>query len=131
MWPICLPIAKDLTLSFFFAELLQSGCAKVILNNVPVAVGQIAKLERKHVGFPNQCRSQPGAESEKQHPPAAKTAKGLHGRVVDDADRFAQRFLEIAPCPSRTEMFRFAHDAAAPDWRWKSHRDGVEAPILQ
>src|SRR5262245_2955905 len=27
-------------------------------------------------------------------------------------------------------MLWFAHDAAIPDRRWKSHRNGVEAPIL-
>src|SRR5439155_5259056 len=123
--------AKDLAFPFFFAQLFHSRFPKVILDDVAIAVRKIAELQREHVRFPNQCRSQSGAESKKQHAPAAKTAEGLHGCIVDDADRFAQRLLVIEPCPSRTEMFGFAHDAPIADWRRKSHRDSVKAPIPQ
>src|SRR6266498_2302871 len=51
--------------------------------------------------------------------------------MVDDADGFTQRLLVIEPCPTRTEVFGFAHDAPIADWRWKSHRYGIETPILQ
>src|SRR5215831_16861688 len=123
--------AKDFAFPRFFSQLFHSRFAKVILDDVAVAVRQIAELERKHVCFPNHCRSQPGAESKKQHAPAAKTAEGLHGCVVDDADRFAQRLFKIKSCPSRAKMFGLAHDASIPDGRWKPHRDSVEPPIPQ
>src|SRR6266516_4600122 len=121
--------AKDFAFPRFFAQLFHSRFPDVILDDVPVAVRQIAKLQREHVGFPNQCRSQPGAESKKQHTPALETAEGLHGCIVDDADGFTQRLLVIEPSPTRSEVFWFAHDAPIANWRWKSHGDAVEAPI--
>ena len=81
--------AKDFAFPFFFTQTLHSGLAKVILDDVTVAVRQIAKFEREHIRFPNQRRSQASAQSKKQHPPAAKAAESLHGGVIDDADRFA------------------------------------------
>src|SRR5205814_4709686 len=72
-----------------FAELFQSGLTEVILDDVVVAIRQIAELEWEHVAFPDQGRSKSGAQSKKQHPPTTITAECLHRGVIDDADRFA------------------------------------------
>src|SRR4029077_9742163 len=80
---------KDLAFPPLFAEPFQSRLAEVILDNVPAAIRQIAKLEWEHFASQDQRRSQSGAQSKKQHPPAAIAAEGLHRGVIDDADRFA------------------------------------------
>src|SRR6266581_9727915 len=80
---------KDFAFPLLFAELFQSRLAEVILDDVVVAIRQIAELEWEHVAFPDQGRTQSGAQSKKQHPPAAITAKSLHRGVIDNADRFA------------------------------------------
>src|SRR5207247_9363412 len=85
--------AKDFAFPSFFAQLFHSRFAEVILDYVAVAVRQIAELQRKHIRFPNQCRSQSGAESKKQHAVAVETAECLHGCIVDDADWFAKGLL--------------------------------------
>src|SRR5215211_2514394 len=80
---------KDFVFPSFFSELFQSRLAEIILDDVVVAVRQIAELEWEHVAFPDQSRTQSGAQPEKQHPPAAITAKRLHRGIIDNADRFA------------------------------------------
>src|SRR5436190_24122743 len=81
--------AKDFAFPSLFAELFQSRLAEIILDDVAVAVRQIAELKWEHFAFPDQGRTQSGAQSKKQHPPAAITAKRLHRGIIDNADRFA------------------------------------------
>src|ERR1051325_2166490 len=85
---------KDLAFPFLFAKALHSRFSKVLLDDVSVAIWQVAKLERQHIGFPNQRRSQSSAQSEKQHSPAAKTAERLHAGVIVDPHRFAYGLLK-------------------------------------
>src|SRR6266576_3908605 len=80
---------KDFAFPLLFPELFQSRLAEVILDDVVVTVRQIAELEWEHVAFPDQGRTQSGAQSKKQHPPTTITAERLHRGVIDDADRFA------------------------------------------
>src|SRR5258707_2741093 len=80
---------KDFAFPLLFAELFQSRLAEVILDDVIVTVRQIAELKLEHAAFPDQGRSQSGAQSKKQHPPAAITAERLHRGIIDDADWFA------------------------------------------
>src|SRR5262249_12516399 len=121
--------AKDFAFPSFFAEPFQTRLPEVILDDVAITVGQIAELEREHVGFPDQRRSQAGAQSKKQHPRAAITAERLHRGIIDDADRLAYGLLEIESCPSRPEMLRLAHDTAIADRRRGPHRNRLEGPI--
>src|ERR1044071_10303297 len=79
---------KDFAFPFLFAKALHSRFSKVLLDDVSVAIWQIAKLKRQHIGFPNQRRSQSSAQSEKQHSAAPKTAESLPGPVIDDPHRF-------------------------------------------
>src|SRR4029078_3738715 len=78
---------KDFALPSLFAELFQSGLAKVILDDMAVAIRQVAEFKWEYVVFPDQGGSQSGAQSQKQHSPSAITAERLHRRVIDDADR--------------------------------------------
>src|SRR3954468_19559021 len=52
---------QDFALPLLFAELFQTGLAKVILNDVTVAIRQIPEFKWEHVVFPDQSRSQSGA----------------------------------------------------------------------
>src|SRR5213595_2174309 len=45
---------EGLRFSIVFAELFQSRLAQVILDDVAVAIRQIAELEWEHVAFPDQ-----------------------------------------------------------------------------
>ena len=80
---------KDFAFPSFFAEFFQSRFAKLIFDNVVVAIRQITELEWEHVVFPDQGRTQSGAQSKKQHSPALITAERLHRGVIDNSDRFA------------------------------------------
>src|SRR5882724_9971920 len=106
---------KDFVFPSLFAKLFQSRLAEVILDDVVVAVRQIAELEWEHVAFPDQGRTQSGAQSTNQHPPAAITAKSLHRGTIDNADRCAHRRLTIESCPARPKMLRLAYDTAITD----------------
>src|SRR4029453_14103917 len=66
---------KDFALPFFFTQAFQSRLAEVILDDVAVAIRQIAELEWEHVAFPDQSQTQSGAQSKKQHPPPVTPPK--------------------------------------------------------
>src|SRR5262245_16501737 len=101
----------NIALPGFVAESCLPGFAKVILNDAAVAVGQVAQLERKDKVVPNQGGPKSRPESEKEHPAAVVAAERLHGCVIDDTHRFAQRFLEVECHPAFTEMFWLAYDS--------------------
>src|SRR5438874_3071 len=121
----------DVPLPGFLAELGQAGFSEIIFNDAAITVRQISQFQRKDSFFPNQGGTKPGAESEKKHSTAAITAKRLHGGVVDDANRFAECFLEIKSGPPFAEMFGIAQDTPVSHRRWKTNRDGIEVPFRQ
>src|SRR4051812_9866572 len=90
------------------------------------------ELERHHMLLPYQRGSQTRAQPKKQDATAAGvTSQRLHGGVIDDARRFAQRFREIKSDPSPAEMRRLLRDAAiAHDCR-KTDGNAVEFPVAR
>ena len=54
----------------------------------------------------NERRTQPGAQTEKQHSSALITPQGLHGGVIHHFDWASKRFLEIEADPSFSQVVR-------------------------
>ena len=73
----------------FEAEPFDPRNPEKIFDDVAIAIGEIAELEREQQIFQQQRRAEPGAEAEKQHSPAVITSERLHRGVVDHLDRFA------------------------------------------
>src|SRR4029453_18031880 len=116
------------SLPFFLAQQLESRNAKVIFNDVPAAVRQIAEFKR-HQGFvPHQRGPQSSAEAQKEHPPAAVTAESLHCSVVHNAHWNAQRSGKIETNPSFAQMFRVSSDSSLADGRGETKRSPVKFP---
>src|SRR5437868_11594740 len=100
----------DVALPGFLTELGQAGFSEIIFNDAAVTIRQISQFEREHRLGPNKGRSKPGAEPEKKHSSAVITAKRLNGGIVDDANRFAQRFLRVETNSAFAEMFGLTQD---------------------
>src|SRR6266576_5518671 len=56
------------------------------------------------------------------------TAEGLHGRVVDNSHRLAERLAKIESDPAFAQMFWLACDPTIPHRSGKTDRDGIEFP---
>src|SRR5205823_4132507 len=119
---------EDFALPFFFAETIDSRNAKEIFDDVAVGIWEVAQLEWENVSFPNKSRTKSGAETEKQHASAAIASQRLHGRVIDDAHRFAKRFGKIKSDPAFAEMFRFFDDLPPVHRGRKTDRERVVIP---
>src|SRR5437870_8071542 len=119
-----------LAFPFFFAELAHAWLSQKIFDDSVIAIRQVAQFQRQHHVAQNQGRAEPSAESKKQHPAATVTAERLHRGVVDDSDRFTQRFFEIESDPPLSKMFGLVQNSAIADRRRKSDRDHIELPLF-
>ena len=80
---------NDFAFPFLFAQSIDSWNAKEIFNDIAIAVGKVAELERKKHFVEGQRRAESSAEAEKKHPTPVITSQRLHRGVVDDVCRFA------------------------------------------
>src|SRR5262249_36845490 len=119
----------NIALPGFLAKPCLTGFAEIILDDAAIAIGQVTQLERKDMIVPNQGGPKSCSESEKEHPATVIAAEGLHGCVIDDAHRFAQRFPKVESHPAFSKVFRLAHDFAVTHRGRKPKRDGIEVPI--
>src|SRR6202042_1341902 len=76
---------------FLAAEALAAALADIVLEGAALLVGHVPDLRGFHHAIDDERRAETGAEPEKQHAPAAITADRLHGRIVDEAHRLAER----------------------------------------
>src|SRR6266700_990643 len=60
--------------------------------------------------------------------PVPRPRKSMHGRVVDQARRYAERFGEIETNPSLTQMLWIAYDASLAHGRWETDGRHVKFP---
>ena len=115
-----------------FARALRGRRRREVFHGSIVDVGKIAELKRKNISVPDQRRAQTGAEPEKKHAPATITAERLHGRVVHDAHRFAERLCEIETDPVRRQDSWVSAGSCRPrparESRWRSRRVSNRPP---
>ena len=77
----------------------------------------------------DQRRPEARSEPEEEHPPAVVAAERLHGRVVDELRRLAERGLEVESDPALAEVDRLADDAPVHDRRRHADRDADVLPV--
>src|SRR5262245_19140745 len=116
------------SLPFFFAQQRQARNAEIIFDDVFLAIGQVAKFKRHQNFVPQQCGSQAGAESQKEHAPAAITAERLQGGIVDNPHGNTQRSGKIETNPSLAQMFRVFCDSSPPHRRGETDGSSIKVP---
>src|SRR5437879_1674080 len=87
-----------------------AGFTQELFDDFPVAIWQIAELERQQRVFPDHGGAEPGAKSQKQHSSAMVTSERLHRGVINDHRRFVQCLTKIVPGPAWPEMLGVTHD---------------------
>lgn len=93
---------------------------------------QVAKLERHQSPFPHQRGAKAGPKSQKEHASATfVTAKCLHGGVVNQAYRYAERFGEIKTNSPFTQMLWIPYNASFADGRWETDGRHIEFPATR
>src|SRR4029453_14503958 len=87
-----------------------------------------SKLGRHQGLWPHQRGTEAGSKSKKEHAPSTVTAKRLHGRIVDQAYRDAERFGEIETNPPFPQMFRIPFVPSLAHRRRETHGGHVKFP---
>src|SRR5256885_1698799 len=77
----------------------------------------------------DQRRTEPRAQTEKEHPPAAIASERLHRGIVDDLDWTMKGFAKIKSHPAAAKVVRLAHWTAVNDRPGIANRDGVIFPM--
>src|SRR5581483_2590851 len=72
--------------------------------------------------------AEPGAEAEEQHGAGAVAADRLHGRVVDDAERLAERGAVVEARPHAAQVVGIGGGPSVPHHAGVAHRDDVVGP---
>src|SRR5260370_23055066 len=75
-------------------------------------------------------RAKAGANAEEEHSATFITAEGLHGRVVDEAERLAESLLIGEVNPSGSEVVRFDERTIVNDRARVADGDAVVFPAL-
>ncbi len=83
----------------FLAQPLQTAQSDVILISAPILVEEVGQFHGLEDAVYNECRTQPGAQTEKQHAPSFIAPNGLHGGVVHQLNGTAKRLCEVEANP--------------------------------
>ncbi len=110
------------------AEALQPADADVVFVGF-LAVREVAQLHRLDDPVDDHRGTQPGAEPQKEHLPAAVAAQGLHGGVVDHLHPAAEGLLEIEAHPAFAQVGRVAHGPVVQHGARIADTDRVIVPI--
>ena len=112
---------------FHFAQALEARSADVIFKRLALPVWQMSQLHRfNHTIDDHRC-AETRTEAEKQHFSALIAAKCLHGGIVDDLDRAAERLLEVEIGPPASKIVRLGHHAVAHHQAGVPNGNGVVA----
>src|SRR5438552_17332870 len=104
--------------------------ADKFLVRATVPIREVRKLERDLHAFDDEGGAQSGTESKEEHPPAAGiVAERLHRRVVQHAQRPAERLGKVEAHPPGRQIVRLSNWSPANDWSWISDRDHVVMPV--
>src|ERR1700682_3086124 len=77
----------------------------------------------------DHCGPQPCAEPKKKHSTAVINAESLHGRIIQDLNRVAERLLEIESDPPAAEIVGVGERAPVDHWPRISKRDAIIFPV--
>src|SRR5262249_24882225 len=80
----------DVTTPFLLAVALQAGTPHVVLEG-GLLVGQMAELHRLHDAIDDHGRSKSRSQSQKQHLATPVASQSLHGGIIDELCRTAER----------------------------------------
>jgi hypothetical protein len=118
----------DMFAPFFLAHLLKGRGADVLFVGVFVAVGEMGQLQGLEGAIDDHGRAQAGAQSQKEHVPAAVAAQGLHGGVVHHLGGFSKGAFEIEFDPALGEVVGLGDGLAIAGGTGAADGDGVVLP---
>src|SRR5690242_2731692 len=93
------------------AETLAAALAQIVLEGLAVLVGHVAELGRLDYAIDDERGTESGPQPEKEHAAAPIATDGLHGRIVDEVYRPAERRGKVISHPARAEVVRIGSDA--------------------
>ena len=99
----------------FGAQSMPPSVAQISFVAAAPFIGQMRKLHRRHRTVDNQCRTQPRAQTQKKHASALVTTDCLHGGIIQEHGRPAERFAKVKTHPTACEIVWFGHDLAVHD----------------
>src|SRR5262245_41824743 len=113
---------------FLLAVTLEPMATHIVLIDA-FLVRQVTEFHWLDDAVYDHRRSKAGSKADKEHLAALVAAQGLHGCVIDDLYRTAERCCEIEPDPSAAEIVRFGDRTAMQNRAWIADRHHVVAPI--
>src|ERR1700724_3904690 len=96
-----------------------------------IAIRQVPKFQRQNQVRQHECRTQSGAQTEKEHPATAIAAERLKRCVIEDSNGLSKSFLEVKANPALSQMLRIGQDSTIAHRRRKSDSDHIGFPSLQ
>src|SRR5580700_11957211 len=109
----------------FCSHSFEAAQSQIVLVAFAVFIGQMRQLHGLQNSVDDHRRSQPGSQSEKQHPAAFVTPNRLHGGIVQDFYRAAKRFLKFESHPTRAQVVRLAKRMPIDDGPRIAERNAV------
>jgi hypothetical protein len=91
----------------------------------------VSELHRHDNALDDECRTEPGSDSQEEHLAALVAAERLHRRVVDDLRRLPEHGAEVESDPPGAEVHRLGDDAPRVHRRGNADRDGVVRPVVR
>src|SRR5881394_1323594 len=89
----------------------------------------MAQLHRFDDRIYDHARTKTRSQSEEQHLSAVVASQRLHGRVIHDTNRAAERRGEVEANPALPQVPRLADDSAIQDGSWITDRDDLVIPL--
>src|ERR1700674_4662142 len=96
----------------FGAETAPSSVAQIFLIAAAALVGQVGQLHGSDRTVDNEGGSQAGAQTQKEHASALVTTDCLHGGIIQEHGRSAERFAKVKTHPTACQIVWFGHDLA-------------------
>ena len=90
----------------------------------------MAQLHRLDDAVDDHGGAEAGSQSQKEHLSALIATQGLHGRVVDDLDRAAERGVEVESNPAGPQVMRFRNRLTSKNRARVADRYGLKIPAL-
>src|SRR5437899_2379380 len=107
---------SNISTPLLLAQTLKSADSQIIFESKALLVMQLSDFHRFQQTIDNHRGPQAGAQPEKKHSSALVDAKSLHGRVIQDLDGPAERFLEVESYPPASQVVRVAQWTTMDDW---------------
>ncbi len=107
---------------------LESGLARVVLEAL-VPKGHMPEFKRLKLPVLHHGRSEARPKAEKEHATAVVTPEGLHGGVIEHANRAPECGLKVESDPASTEIRWIEQRSPTHHRRWVPDGDAVPGPV--